>query len=289
MTRKPKLDSLRVFEVAARRGNFRLAAEELHLTQSAVAQRIRQLEATLGVALFVREPRGLTPTEVGRRYLTDLQPALAMIDEATRRVAWQDRPLTLSVTPSFAAKWLMPRLGDFREAHPGLDLKLEASERLADFVTDGVDFAIRQGRPPFGEGLHHERLTRLNLCVLCSPAYLARQGGAIDLSDLSAQTLSDDVHGLWQRFTTQLPGQAQARRLRFSHTSLAIDAALSGQGIVLAPRLLVAQHLAREELAVLAALPDDDEGFYLVFPEARLEEARRVLLPWLSAQLDPAR
>lgn len=114
----------------------------------------------------------------------------------------------------------------------------------------------------------------------------ARHGGEIDLSDLSSHTLSGDIHGLWQRFADRLPGQARARHLRFSHTSLAIDAACSGQGIVLAPRLFVQGEIDREALVTLKTLPNDAQGFYLVFPEARRDEAEQTLLPWLKARLE---
>lgn len=184
MTRQPRLDSLRMFDAAARHLNFRRAAEELTLTQSAVAQRVRQLEDDLGVALFVRQARGLVLTRKGQQYHRRLKPALAMIDEATRQLCASAGPLKISVTPSFASKWLLPRLPLFRDTYPEVNLELEASERLADFFVDGVDFAIRMGRPPFGEGLQHHRLAGIGLCALCSPDYLARQGGTIDLTDL---------------------------------------------------------------------------------------------------------
>ncbi|MAY71007.1 MAG: hypothetical protein CME82_06075 [Halomonas sp.] len=285
MTRQPRLDSLRMFDAAARHLNFRRAAEELTLTQSAVAQRVRQLEDDLGVALFVRQARGLVLTRKGQQYHRRLKPALAMIDEATRQLFAGAGPLKISVTPSFASKWLLPRLPLFRDTYPEVNLELEASERLADFFVDGVDFAIRMGRPPFGEGLQHHRLAGIGLCALCSPDYLARQGGTIDLTDLSTQTLCSDVHRLWGRFADRLPGQQEARQLRFSHTSLAIDAAVSSQGLVLAPRLLATAHLERGELVELCAFDDDQQGFYLVYPDSRQREASQVLLPWLSTQL----
>ncbi|OIN12231.1 LysR substrate-binding domain-containing protein [Oceanisphaera psychrotolerans] len=263
MTRKPKLESLRMFEVAARRLNFRLVAEELALTQSAVAQRVRQLEQDLGVALFVREPRGLALTARGRHYHATISQALSMIDEATRALSSEGTRLTLSVPPSFAAKWLVPRLHDFRQAYPHLDLQLEASERLADFQTDDVDFAVRLGVPPFGNGLHWELLTGLNLCLVCSPDYLAGHGGEIDSDELAAHTLISDAHDHWAALPRRMPGQARATTLRVSHTSLAIDAASAGQGLALAPGILVSRGIREGTLIMLRQFTNDPRGFYL--------------------------
>ncbi len=284
---KPKLESLRMFDVAARRLNFRLAADELALTQSAVAQRIRQLEEELGVALFVREPRGLALTAQGRHYHATISQALSMIDEATRNLVSSGTRMTLSVTPSFAAKWLLPRLKNFRQYYPHLDLQLEASEQLADFQTDEVDFAIRQGTPPFGTGLYWELLTRLNLCLLCSPDYLAKYDGQIDLEDLSSHTLIGDAHDHWKSLFQHIPYQTSAATLRLSHTSLAIDAARASQGIVLAPHILVAQDIQEGALIMMRQFTDDPRGFYLVCPHARQQEAQRILLPWLKANIEP--
>ncbi|WP_156356139.1 LysR family transcriptional regulator, partial [Pseudomonas sp. GTC 16482] len=114
----PSLNALRVFEVVARHLNFRLAAEELGVTQAAVAQQIRGLEASLNLRLFERLPRGLALTDAGLGYSGSIRNALAMIDEATRLLRPQASHLTVSVTPTFASKWLIPRLGSFAHSHP---------------------------------------------------------------------------------------------------------------------------------------------------------------------------
>src|SRR6218665_2677554 len=151
--RLPSLNGLRVFEVVTRHLNFRLAAEELGVTQGAVAQQIRGLEAELGLKLFERQPRILLLTEAGRAYVASIRRAFELISEATETLRPEPLHLTISVTPSFASKWLIPRLPDFLAAHPELDMRILASERISNFQSDAVDIAVRLGHPPFGAGL----------------------------------------------------------------------------------------------------------------------------------------
>lgn len=285
MVHTPKLGSLRMFDVSARRLNFGLAAQELNLTQSAVAQRVRQLEQELGIALFLRKPRGLELTDAGRHYHSTISRALAMIDEATLGLSSKERRLTISVTPSFAAKWLVPRLTDFREKHPHVDLQLDASERLANFRSDGVDFGIRLGNPPFGKGLKYELFTRLKLCAVCSPNYLSQHGEERSLDSISGHLLITDSHDYWERFYPDVVDQNRAAGLRVSHTSLAIDAAKAGQGVTITPRIFVNQDIETGTLLLLRQFPDDNLGFYLVFPETRLPDAQGILIPWLKTKI----
>lgn len=136
--RSPNLNSLKMFDAAARHLNFRLAAEELNLTQGAVAQQVRRLESDLGLQLFYCKARGLALTEVGRRYHRPVSRALAMIDDATRKIQPESTSITLSSTPSFASKWLVPRLVSFSQAYPTIDVQTVASEGLANHRYLGV-------------------------------------------------------------------------------------------------------------------------------------------------------
>ena len=141
--RLPNLNSLRMFDAAARHLNFRLAADELHLSQGAVAQQVRRLEADLGHKLFQRHARGLSLTDTGRSYHQPVRQALALIEDATNTLAPAEQRVTLSVPPSFASKWLVPRLPEFEAAHPGIELRVLAEEALSNFKRDGIDLAIR--------------------------------------------------------------------------------------------------------------------------------------------------
>lgn len=146
----PPLNGLRAFAAAGRHLSFRAAAEDLGVTQGAVAQQVRGLEEHLGLRLFLREPRGLAFTEEGRAYHAAVARAFSQLSKATAALRAAPSRVTISVTPTFASKWLIPRLSEFTEAHPGIDLRITATERVSSFHADGIDLAVRQGRPPFG-------------------------------------------------------------------------------------------------------------------------------------------
>ena len=235
MPQLPPLNGLRAFEVAARHLNFRLAAEELGVTPGAVAQQVRGLEAQLGLQLFLRQSRSLILTEAGRSYAGTLRKAFDLIAEATAVLRPEPAHLTLSVTPTFATKWLIPRLPTFTAAHPEIDLRILASERISNFQTDAVDLAVRYGRPPFGPGLVAE--------LLCEAVTIAVARPSVGLG---GQTLLHDSHDLWPQMPGAAPG---AKNLRFNQTSLAIEAAIAGQGVALAARVFLAEDLAEGRLA----------------------------------------
>lgn len=285
----PSLNALRMFEVVARHLNFRLAAEELGVTQAAVAQQIRGLEASLGIRLFERLPRGLGLTDAGRAYSTSVRAALAMIDEATRLLRPAPAHFTVSVTPTFASKWLIPRLGDFAEANPGIDLRLLASDRLSHFHTDAVDLAVRYGQPPFGPGLNVELLMEQRVVAVASPGLLAGKGQPGSFEALQGFVALHDAHDYWPAFTAALfPGHPPptARNLRFNQTALAIEAALAGQGITLASQAFVAADLAAGRLVQVFELQLRlDKAFYLVWPRsARQGDELQVVSNWLKRQ-----
>jgi LysR family transcriptional regulator, glycine cleavage system transcriptional activator len=147
MSYLPSTASLRTFEVAARLLNFTRAAEELNLTQGSVSHQMRELEKVVGVALFERQARGLALTIAGALYLRFVREALERLQaggEAVSRTK-QDNVLTVTISPNFANKWLVPRLGDFAESHPEIDLRISAARRHVDFATDGIDIGIRHG------------------------------------------------------------------------------------------------------------------------------------------------
>ncbi len=236
--RLPPLNALRAFEASARHLNFRIAAEELGVTQGAVAQHVRALEADLGMKLFDRLPRALALTSAGRGYAAQLRRAFELMHEATASLRPEPHHLTISVTPTFASKWLLPRLPDFSELYPDIELRILASEGLSNFQTDGVDIAVRQGRPPFGPGLVAELLFEQEVIAVCSPALAAK----LVPGNLEQHTLLSDAHDLWPEFFERALGQGNVhagKQVRFSQTSLAIDAAVAGQGVAVASRFLV--------------------------------------------------
>ncbi|MGB9088350.1 MAG: LysR substrate-binding domain-containing protein [Pseudomonas farsensis] len=285
----PSLNALRMFEVAARHLNFRLAAEELGVTQAAVAQQIRGLEASLQVRLFERLPRGLGLTDAGRAYSTSVRSGLAIIDEATQLLRPQPLQLTVSVTPTFASKWLIPRLGHFADAHPDIDLRLLATDRLSHFHTDAVDLAVRYGTPPFGVGLNVELLMQPHVVAVASPGLLGEKGRPDSFEALQRFVALHDAHDYWPAFSAAVfPGHppATARNVRFNQTSLAIEAAVAGQGITLASRAFVEADLAAGRLEQVFSLQWRlDKAFYLVWPrKAQAGDALQVVRDWLRQQ-----
>lgn len=285
----PPLKALRAFEAAGRHLNFRLAAEEIGVTQGAVAQQVRGLEAALQVKLFNRLPRGLALTEEGRRYLVPLQRAFHLIAEATEALRPQPAVLTISVTPTLASKWLVPRLGLFLDDNPALDVRVVAGEGLANFQSDGVDLSVRQGRPPFGPGLTWHLLFPFDVYPVCAPQLQSGGDPITKPEDLARHVLLHDAHGLWPLFLEQVCGDKElpvARSLKFSQTSLALDAALAGQGIALACDPMVEDDLAAGRLCrPLDTTVKSEIGFYILAPrKPRKAEQVARMRDWLLTQ-----
>ncbi|WDY55895.1 LysR substrate-binding domain-containing protein [Pseudomonas sp. PSKL.D1] len=284
----PSLNALRIFEVVARHLNFRLAAEELGVTQAAVAQQIRGLEASLSLKLFKRLPRGLALTDAGHAYSTSVRSAFVMLDEATRLLKPAPSHLTVSVTPTFASKWLIPKLGAFADAHPDIDLRVLATDRLSHFHNDGVDIAVRYGQPPFGPGLNAELLMEQRIVAVASPGLLAEKGLPHDFAALQGFLMLHDAHNFWPEYAAAVfPGhpQGSAKNIRFNQTSLAIEAAINGQGIALANLEFVKADVAAGRLVqVFAQQLRLDKAFYLVWPrKARPPQALATVRNWLMA------
>ncbi|WP_170337026.1 LysR substrate-binding domain-containing protein [Ruegeria arenilitoris] len=282
MTALPPLNAIRAFEASARHLNFRLAAEELGVTQGAVAQQVRGLEARLGQQLFDRLPRGLRLTEAGRRFHSPLRRAFRLIEEAVEDLSG-NRKIAISVTPSFASKWLVPRISDFTAKHPDISVQVDARERIADFQSDGIDIAVRQSRAPFAADLVATPLFTSAFVVVCNPELAQSVSQPSELMD---HLLLSDSHGLWPLFLERAGVVGRPRMMSFSQTSLAIDAAISGQGFALANEPLVASELASGDL--VQPLPEvllEDLEFFVVNPKKpRQPELVRLMREWLVSQ-----
>ncbi|NHL69423.1 transcriptional regulator GcvA [Burkholderia ambifaria] len=291
--RFPPLNALRAFEAAARHLNFRLAADELGVTQGAVAQQVRHLEDVVEVQLFRRLPRGLALTREGLEYFSSVQRALQIISDATDALGQRPTVLAVSTTPSFASKWLIPRLADFSRLHPDIEVRVIADERLASFRADGVDIAIRLSKPPFPAGLAAELLAPLDIFAVASPKLLDGGPPIRTPADLSTHALLHDAHDLWPEFIEKLGGKGRAdptKGPRFSQSLLAIDAAVAGQGIALTSEPLVERDIAEGRLRrVFDFSFPMSLGFYVVFPQANAHsEALQAMRRWLFAQYGKA-
>lgn len=287
--RQTNLNSLRMFDTAAGRLNFRLAAEDLNLTQGAVAQQVRNLESDLGVKLFLREARGLKLTDEGKRYHHQISRALALIDAATSELRQVDYGVTLSLPPSLASKWLVPRLAGFSRLHPDIEIRTVASVEISTFRNDGVDIAIRQGRLPTGDDLQIDRLAPLDLRAVCSPDMAKTMHPVSSLGDFSDLKLIQDGHNHWKTLFTKAGLAVPDRLVQFNQTALATEAAAGGQGIALSPRLLIQSDIEAGRLVDVWCPPaEPDTGFFIVLPTGggRRMVACEKVRDWLLAEVN---
>ncbi|WP_305550786.1 LysR substrate-binding domain-containing protein [Methylobacterium sp. NEAU K] len=255
MRRIPSFPALRAFEAAGRLGSFARASEELHLTPSAVSHQIRALERSLGRALFRRANRQATLTSDGERLCAGLSEAFDAIEAACAELR-PPPPSSLAVhcTPSFAAKWLGPRLPSFVETHPGIGIRLSSNADPVDLGRhEEIDILIAYGRPPRGPGLAVESLGREEIAALCSPE-LALAIGPIEPGAVERFTRLDSSFSpvRWPDWfaLNGLPSPAAAAGPAFDRGSLVISAAVQGLGVALeslrfAQAELSAGHLVR--------------------------------------------
>lgn len=281
----PSMNGLRAFESAGRHLTFRAAAEELDVTQGAVAQQVRGLENDLGLRLFRRESRGLALTAEGYDYHAVVSRALLQISNTTERLKPSPTSVTISVTPTFASKWLIPRLPEFTRNHPDIDSRITATERVLSFHTDGIDLAVRQGQPPASARLTADLLFRQDIIAICSPGLLRDRAVPLSETTLSSLPLIHDTHDLWPLFLQEHEGAQteMIKGLRFSQTTLCIDAALAGQGVALASRFLVERDLAEGRLVqVVPKILRGDQDFYLIAPRQHVSAAATKVCDWLK-------
>lgn len=290
------LNALRAFEAAARHLSFTKAAAELNVTPAAISHQVKSLEGYFGVALFRRLTRALLLTPAGQSVLPRLRDGFDMLAEACERLrsAESRRVLTVSVAPSLAARWLVTRLEGFRAAHPDIDIRLDANERLVDFARDDVDLAIRYGGGHY-PGLHVEGLFRADAFPVCSPALLDGPKPLRRPADLARFRLlhvdwktSGDTWPTWAMWlkAAGVQGVDTERGPRFTDAHLAVQTAIDGHGVVLASEVLVADDLAEGRLVrPFETSAASDFGYYIVCPPELAEtEKCGAFAAWLRAE-----
>lgn len=285
----PPLNGLRAFDVAGRRLNFRAAADEMGVTQGAVAQQVRQLEAHLGITLFDRLPKGLALTAAGRSYHNRITGAFAELRAATAQLKPEPGKVLISVTPTFASKWLIPNLPDFAEAHPDIDLRILATEKISSFHSDGIDLAVRQGKPPFGAALNATLLFKQDVIAVAAPDLIEASGALNTIDALSHLPKIHDTHELWPQVLAKLGvSDTRKRNLHLSQTALAVDAAISGQGVALVNRFLVARDIEAVKLVEIGPLPPIHEAdFYLLHTrKSQPDPVIENVISWLTSRSD---
>ncbi|WP_420992118.1 transcriptional regulator GcvA [Cupriavidus sp. 30B13] len=292
-TSLPPLNALLAFDAAARELNLAGAADLLCVTKGAVSLQVKRLEQSLGVALFARSPRGLALTPAGEAYFQAVSGALGLIGQATAAARTAAAPqLAVSCTPGFAAQWLVPRLGAFEARHPQVDIRIKASNQVADFARDGIAFAVRHGRGRY-PGLHAHKLFDDDLTVVSAPALLRRRRAKPARREVAAQVLLHDEHrgdwGLWLA-DAGLPAALARKGPVFTDSNGVIEAVRAGNGVALVPRALVRQDLAARRLVEwFGATAPSGLAYYLVYPEATLHGAGApAFRDWLLEQAGQA-
>ena len=269
--RLPALNALKAFEAAARHESFTKAALELGVTQGAVSHQVKALEIELGLKLFRRGHQRLIITDAGRTYLDVVRDAFDRLAVGTDRLLQRQNAgvLTVSMSPNFATKWLVHRLGRFAEANPNIDLRISASIEHIDFAREDIDLAIRHGD---GHWLGHN-VTRLcveQLFPVCSPKLTRGRKALRSPADLRLHNLLHiDNRRDWNKWldAADAKGVDVSRGAVFNQASMAIDAAVDGQGIALARTALVSSDLIAGRLVRPFALAlDVSYGYWIVCP-----------------------
>ena len=270
LPRMPPLPALRAFESAARHNSFSRAAAELHLTHGAIGHQVRALEASLGVQLFTRVGRGLALTPEGRMLAERVRAAwldIAAAAQDIRRRADAGQ-LTISVLPSFAARWLVPRLGRFIEQNPDIQLVVQTSSHLVDFSREAVDVGLRMGYNNWPD-LWCERLFGDSYFPVCAPGF--NQGKLPEtISELPDLPLLKSTGESWLPwFKAAGLALPEPSGVTYTESGLLLHAAKEGQGIALARQAMVADDLASGALVRLFDVSVTTEAsYYFVCPPA---------------------
>lgn len=285
------LHTLPTFRVVARLSNLRAAAEQLHLTHSAISQQIKLLEAQIGFELFDRRGRGIVLNAAGAALLKSVEPALDQIEDGRRAASaaasGAEHRIRITLLPSFANRWLLPRLASWRERHPNIGIELNTSQQIVDLARDGLHAALRQGNGQW-RGLLAERLIDSPLIALGSPTAAHRLQGS------PAKALADEPllgsPSLWARWF-----ELSGLRVRinpvatFNDAGLMLQAAEHGLGLALARELFAADALRDGRLVRLSplALPDEEAyAIWLVYPPPLKDWPPLVALrEWLKDEL----
>lgn len=307
--RLPSLNALRAFEAAARHLSFSRAAEELHVTQGAISRQIRALETYLGVPLFRRLTRALQLTEHGEQYLPAMRDAFDRMEQATLRIvsSREGGILTVSVLPTLAMRWLIPRLPRFTEAHPDIEVRMITSIRPVSFSREDVDLAIRVGLPadhpdrPAGPridltmaedwtGVRADWLMPDVLIPVCSPTLFERSPPLHRPEDLRSHTLLHTATRAraWPDWLSAVGvnGIDAEAGPAYGHFFMTLQAATEGRGVALVPKVLVLSDLAAGHLvAPFGAAVESAGSYYLLCRQHQWDLAKiRAFREWLSAE-----
>jgi LysR family glycine cleavage system transcriptional activator len=288
--RLPSLNALRAFEAAARHESFTKAAADLNVTQGAVSHQVKALEADLGLKLFLRESKSLILTDPGRAYLVVVRDAFDRLAAGTEHLLQRENAgvLTVSMSPNFAAKWLIHRLGDFVARHPGIELRVSASMHHVDFTREDVDLAIRHGEGEW-PNLHVTRLCTEALFPVCSPRLMQGRKPLRKPADLQHFTLLHSRErndwAAWLK-AAGVERLDASRGIVFNQMSMAMDAATNGQGVALARTALATWDLSAGRLVrPFGPMLRVPYAYYIVCPKATADRHKvATFRNWLISQ-----
>lgn len=291
------LSALRAFEVAARHSSFSKAADELSVSPAAIHHQIKGLSQQLGVELFQRRGRGLVLTKAGQACRESLEHGFDMLALAIEQARAHSTIglVKIACCPSFAAKWLTPRLPNFHRAFPTIDIQLRVSTALVDFTTDDTDLAIHYGRGAYGD-LFEESLGADELVPVCSPTMIAAADGRAQRTDIARLRLihDDSLAGepdypAWFDWLARagIAADKASDGFHFETSSLALDAAIGGLGVALGRKLLVARDIAEGRLVEASNLTiGSDWSYHLVSLPAIADQPKvAALREWMFSEL----
>lgn len=274
--RLPPLNALRAFEASARQLSFTRAAEELFVTQAAISHQIKALEDNLGIKLFMRKNRSLLLTEEGQSYYLDIKDVFNALHDATERLLARGAKgaITVSLQPSFAIQWLVPRLNTFNLLHPDIDVRIKAVDQPENSLTEDVDLAIYYGRGRWS-GIHAEQLHTEYLIPVCSPLLLSGSKPLGVIDDLANHTLLHDASRRdWKRWFKHVDfnGGNVNHGPIFSHSAMVLQAAIHGQGVALAHSVLAKPDIDSGRLVCpFKEVLISKNSYYIVCREKQLE------------------
>ena len=283
----PSLTSLRAFEAAARLQSFSLAARALNVTHAAVDQQVRGLEEHLGRELIYREGRGLALTAEGARLAQALAEGFRTIETALNetRGAGPGAPLRVTLTPAFAAQWLMPRLGAFWKSHPEVEISLNPEKRVVDLRREGIDIGLRFGNGKW-PGLDVEFLTAAHYVIVAAPSLL---NGRQNLSPAELSAMPWVIEQDWPEALTWLKGfglKPDAMNIAYIPTEeLALSAARQGYGLHVEAEALLEQDVESGRLVIVGRVEDDSLAYYMVTRPGPKRLELKIFMKWLKAAL----
>jgi LysR family glycine cleavage system transcriptional activator len=286
MAKTVLLNTLRFFEVAARLGSFVKAADELRITHGAVSRQIRLLEESLGMDLFERRNRGVFLTPQGKQLRDAAQQAFARLDAAidALRKPVRNAPLVVSCEPTLSMKWLIPRLSDFYQQHPEVQLHLFSSGGPVAFQRDGIDVALRRNDFHWGDEIHAEKVCDEWIAPVCSPALLTQGSLHLPAHKVLHTTSRMNAWANWHSISKTDIGHGDSQT--YEHFYLSLQAACAGLGVAIGSVFMVQNEVRDAHLVAPFGFLCDGSAYFLLSPRPFDSDPRRgAFLHWMRQQM----